>query len=161
MYPSILGLGEGKNNWFRLCFATHRGKLVGPARRLLPLRLRCLEQYPRRWDSLVQPSLEQSRRHCLPLNFLRIPLGLDTTSPFLYLWGVAAWDLECFVYKSIRNTTTLHKADKKCKRLEHPIMEQNIKLPTGKKVNDRWKKHNVCRTSATSNTLEMVRLTLI
>lgn len=32
----------------------------------------------------MQPSLEQSLLHCFPLNFLRIPLGVQTTSPFLY-----------------------------------------------------------------------------
>lgn len=45
---------------------------------------RCLEQYPRRWDSLEHPSLEHSLLHCLPLNFFRIPVGVHTTSPFLY-----------------------------------------------------------------------------
>lgn len=45
---------------------------------------RCLEQYPRRCDSFIQPSREHSLLHCLPLNFLRIPLGVHTTSPFLY-----------------------------------------------------------------------------
>lgn len=45
---------------------------------------RCLEQYPLRWDSFIHPSLEHSLRHCFPLNFLRIPLGVHTTSPFLY-----------------------------------------------------------------------------
>ena len=38
-------------------------------------------------------NLEQRRLHCFPLNFLRIPVGVDTTSPFLYLWGVAGRDL--------------------------------------------------------------------
>ena len=51
----------------------------------LPLRLRCLEQYPLLWDSLEQLSLEQSLLHCFPLNFFLIPLGAATTSPFLYL----------------------------------------------------------------------------
>ena len=46
---------------------------------------RCREQNPRRCDSLVQPSLEHNRRHCLPLNFLRIPFGAETMSPFLNL----------------------------------------------------------------------------
>lgn len=32
----------------------------------------------------MQPSLEHSLLHCFPLNFLRIPLGVHTTSPFLY-----------------------------------------------------------------------------
>lgn len=32
----------------------------------------------------MQPSREHRRRHCFPLNFLRIPLGVQTTSPFLY-----------------------------------------------------------------------------
>ena len=32
----------------------------------------------------MQPSREHSRRHCLPLNFLRMPLLVHTTSPFLY-----------------------------------------------------------------------------
>lgn len=50
---------------------------------------RCLEQYPRRWDSLEHPSLEQSLRHCFPLNFLRIPVGVHTTSPFLYFCWAA------------------------------------------------------------------------
>ena len=58
-----------------------------------PFKLRCLEQYPRLWDSLEQPSLEHNLRHCLPLNFLRIPLGVETTSPFLYFNGVAGNDL--------------------------------------------------------------------
>ena len=57
-------------------------------RNAFPLRLRWREQYPLRCDSLEQPSLEQSRLHCFPLNFLRIPLGVETTSPFLYLCGV-------------------------------------------------------------------------
>ena len=39
------------------------------------------------------PGLEHKRRHCLPLNFFLIPLGVDTTSPFLYLCGVAGSDL--------------------------------------------------------------------
>ena len=55
--------------------------------------LRCRLQKPRRCDSLLQPSLLHRRRHCLPLNFLRMPLGVDTTSPLLYLCGVAAFDL--------------------------------------------------------------------
>lgn len=42
------------------------------------------EQYPRRCDSFMQPSREHSRLHCFPLNFLRMPLGVHTTSPFLY-----------------------------------------------------------------------------
>lgn len=50
---------------------------------------RCLEQYPRRWDSFEQPSLEHSLLHCLPLNFLRIPVGVHTTSPFLYFCWAA------------------------------------------------------------------------
>lgn len=50
---------------------------------------RCLEQYPRRWDSLEQPSLEHSLLHCFPLNFLRIPVGVHTTSPFLYFCWAA------------------------------------------------------------------------
>ena len=54
----------------------------------MPLRLRWREQYPRRCDSLEQPSREQSRLHCFPLNFFRMPLGVETTSPFLYLCGV-------------------------------------------------------------------------
>lgn len=45
---------------------------------------KCLEQYPRRCDSFMHPSLEHSLLHCLPLNFLRIPFGVHTTSPFLY-----------------------------------------------------------------------------
>ena len=57
-------------------------------RKAFPLRLRWREQYPLRCDSLEHPSLEQSRLHCFPLNFLRIPLGVETTSPFLYLCGV-------------------------------------------------------------------------
>lgn len=32
----------------------------------------------------MQPSREHSLRHCFPLNFLRIPLLVQTTSPFLY-----------------------------------------------------------------------------
>ncbi len=32
-------------------------------------------QYPRLCDSLLHPSREHKRRHCLPLNFLRIPPG--------------------------------------------------------------------------------------
>ena len=32
--------------------------------------------------------MEHKRRHCLPLNFLRMPLGPATTSPFLYFCGV-------------------------------------------------------------------------
>lgn len=47
---------------------------------------KCREQYPLRWDSFVQPSFEHSLRHCLPLNFFLIPLGVETTSPFLYFW---------------------------------------------------------------------------
>ena len=62
-------------------------------RRDFPRRLRCLEQSPRRCDSFEQPSFEQSRRHCFPLNFFRIPFGVETTSPFLYLCGVAGRDL--------------------------------------------------------------------
>ena len=58
-----------------------------------PRRLRCLEQYPRRWDSFEQPSFEHSLLHCFPLNFFRIPLGVETMSPFLYLCGVAGRDL--------------------------------------------------------------------
>lgn len=50
----------------------------------LVLMERCREQYPLRWDSFMQPSREHSRRHCLPLNFLRMPFGVQTTSPFLY-----------------------------------------------------------------------------
>lgn len=50
---------------------------------------RCLEQYPRRWDSLEQPSREQRRLHCFPLNFLRMPVGVQTTSPFLYFCWAA------------------------------------------------------------------------
>lgn len=50
---------------------------------------RCLEQYPRRCDSLEQPSLEHSLLHCFPLNFLRIPVGVHTTSPFLYFCWAA------------------------------------------------------------------------
>lgn len=50
---------------------------------------RCLEQYPRRWDSLEQPSLEHSLLHCFPLNFLRMPVGVHTTSPFLYFCWAA------------------------------------------------------------------------
>lgn len=50
----------------------------------LVLMDRCREQYPRRWDSFMHPSLEHSRLHCLPLNFLRMPFGVQTTSPFLY-----------------------------------------------------------------------------
>lgn len=50
----------------------------------LVLMDKCLEQYPRRCDSFIQPSLEHSLLHCLPLNFLRMPLGVHTTSPFLY-----------------------------------------------------------------------------
>lgn len=45
---------------------------------------RCLEQYPLRCDSFMHPSREHSRLHCFPLNFLRIPFGVQTTSPFLY-----------------------------------------------------------------------------
>ena len=37
----------------------------------------------------MQPSLEHSRLHCLPLNFFRIPLGVQTTSPFLYFCWAA------------------------------------------------------------------------
>ena len=47
--------------------------------------LKCLEQKPRLCDSLVQSSFEHNRLHCLPLNFLRIPLADETISPFLYL----------------------------------------------------------------------------
>lgn len=50
---------------------------------------RCLEQYPRRCDSLEQPSLEHSLLHCFPLNFLRMPVGVQTTSPFLYFCWAA------------------------------------------------------------------------
>lgn len=50
----------------------------------LVLMDRCREQYPLRWDSFMHPSREHSLRHCFPLNFLRIPLGVHTTSPFLY-----------------------------------------------------------------------------
>ena len=32
----------------------------------------------------MQPSLEHNLLHCFPLNFLRMPLGVHTTSPFLY-----------------------------------------------------------------------------
>lgn len=71
--------------------------LLAPPRSLPPplasislvLMDRCLEQYPRRWDSLEQPSLEHSLLHCLPLNFLRIPVGVHTTSPFLYFCWAA------------------------------------------------------------------------
>ena len=28
--------------------------------------------------------MEHSLRHCFPLNFFRMPLGVETTSPFLY-----------------------------------------------------------------------------
>ena len=42
---------------------------------------------------MEQVSLEQSLRHCLPLNFFLMPLGVETTSPFLYLCGVAGSDL--------------------------------------------------------------------
>ena len=58
-----------------------------------PFKLRWREQYPRRWDSFEQPSFEHNRRHCFPLNFFLIPEGVDTTSPFLYLCGVAGRDL--------------------------------------------------------------------
>lgn len=51
----------------------------------LPLSERCLEQYPLRWDSFVQPSRLHKRLHCFPLNFLRMPFGVDTISPFLNL----------------------------------------------------------------------------
>lgn len=50
---------------------------------------RCLEQYPRRWDSFEQPSLEHNLLHCFPLNFLRMPVGVHTTSPFLYFCWAA------------------------------------------------------------------------
>lgn len=71
--------------------------LLAPPRSRLPplasislvLMERCLEQYPRRWDSLEQPSLEHSLLHCLPLNFLRMPVGVHTTSPFLYFCWAA------------------------------------------------------------------------
>lgn len=71
--------------------------LLAPPRSLLPplasislvLIERCLEQYPRRWDSLEQPSLEHSLLHCFPLNFLRMPVGVHTTSPFLYFCWAA------------------------------------------------------------------------
>ncbi len=73
-----------------------------------PRRLRCLEQYPRRCDSFEQPSFEQSRLHCFPLNFFLIPLGVDTTSPFLYLCGVAGRDLlETKTYVNISSTNDL------------------------------------------------------
>ena len=41
----------------------------------------------------IQIKLITNLRHCLPLNFFLIPLGVETTSPFLYLWGVAGKDL--------------------------------------------------------------------
>lgn len=70
--------------------------LAPPRSRLPPLASislvlieRCLEQYPRRWDSLEQPSLEHSLLHCFPLNFLRMPVGVHTTSPFLYFCWAA------------------------------------------------------------------------
>ena len=50
----------------------------------LPFNDRCREQYPRRCDSLLHPSLEHNRLHCLPLNFLRTPFSIWTMSPFLY-----------------------------------------------------------------------------
>ena len=80
--------------------------------RLLPLSERCREQYPLLWDSLVQPSLEQSRRHCFPLNFFRMPLGVDTTSPFLYLCGVAASTVTLVEYL-IQNFTPWPLGNKK------------------------------------------------
>ncbi len=54
-----------------------------------PLIERCREQKPRRCDSFVQPSFEQSRRHCFPLNFFRMPFGAATMSPFLNLLAKA------------------------------------------------------------------------
>lgn len=70
--------------------------LAPPRSRLPPLASislvlieRCLEQYPRRWDSLEQPSREHSLLHCFPLNFLRMPVGVHTTSPFLYFCWAA------------------------------------------------------------------------
>lgn len=53
--------------------------------KLLPFKLKCREQYPLLWDSFEQPSFEHNRRHCFPLNFFLIPLGVVTISPFLYL----------------------------------------------------------------------------
>ena len=41
---------------------------------------------------MEQPSFEHSLLHCFPLNFFRIPFGVETTSPFLYLCGVAGKD---------------------------------------------------------------------
>lgn len=38
---------------------------------------------------MEQPSLLHSLRHCFPLNFFLIPEGVETTSPFWYLCGVA------------------------------------------------------------------------
>lgn len=38
---------------------------------------------------MEQPSLEHSLLHCLPLNFLRMPVGVQTTSPFLYFCWAA------------------------------------------------------------------------
>lgn len=81
--------------------SSYPGKvLVGPLRQD-PFKLRWREQYPLRWLSLEHPSLLQSLRHCLPLNFFLTPLGVATTSPFLYLCGVAAWDL--FNDRSLRS----------------------------------------------------------
>lgn len=38
---------------------------------------------------MEQPSLEHSLLHCFPLNFLRMPVGVHTTSPFLYFCWAA------------------------------------------------------------------------
>jgi hypothetical protein len=62
-----------------------------------PFMDKCLEQNPLRWDSLLQKSLEHSLRHCLPLNFFRIPFCVVMTSPFLYFGGVLGPPVtECF-----------------------------------------------------------------
>lgn len=70
--------------------------LAPPRSRLPPLASislvlieRCLEQYPLRWDSFEQPSREHSLLHCFPLNFFRMPVGVHTTSPFLYFCWAA------------------------------------------------------------------------
>ena len=60
---------------------------LSPGELLTDFMLKCREQKPRLCDSLVQSSFEHNRLHCLPLNFLRIPLADDTISPFLYLFG--------------------------------------------------------------------------
>lgn len=72
-----------------MLLAPPRSRLPPLASISLVLIERCLEQYPRRWDSLEQPSLEHSLLHCFPLNFLRMPVGVHTTSPFLYFCWAA------------------------------------------------------------------------